>query len=139
LSDDKIQIGTGEDAQSCPNDCAYNLIEQKKTEEIDLTKDPWLSNPDLKACDFDGECEDREKIDGAGGEPESCPDCAECGDNVVDIGEQCDSNKFRPLLEKKIADFGGQKCEIFAGYESGNFSCDSDCKIDMSECEQKKP
>ena len=104
----------GETAQNCPSDCACNLAKSCRTY--------------TKKCDFDGKCETDEEIDGPGSQPESCPDCAKCGDNVIDVGEECDGTSFP---QDK---FGNPvSCQSY-GYATGTLSCTSDCKIDLSGC-----
>lgn len=123
----KITAGTGEDAQSCPSDCACNIAEG-----------PGCGGPGpgKKECNFDGNCQANERIDGAGGSPESCPDCNTCGDNVRDINEECDGTTFGSILDARIALVGGQNCDLLVGYASGQFNCNS-CKLKTDGCEQK--
>ncbi|MBN2722944.1 MAG: hypothetical protein JXR95_02615 [Deltaproteobacteria bacterium] len=45
-----------------------------------------------------------------------------CGNGVVDIGEECDQD-----------DFGGKSCESL-GYYGGNPVCNADCTIDLQDC-----
>ncbi len=45
-----------------------------------------------------------------------------CGDNVADVGEQCDGE-----------DLGGVTC-ISLGYYTGTLSCSSNCTLNISEC-----
>lgn len=96
--DDAIcEINLGEDAQNCPTDCP---------------------------CDFDDVCDPvKEQI--GGGNPEACPDCAVCGNGIVDTGEYCDLGNFRG---------GVTICAAF-GYKSGNLTCTSDCQIDFNGCQ----
>ena len=104
----------GETAQNCPSDCACNLAKSCGTS--------------TKKCDFDGKCETDEEIDGSGGEPESCPDCAKCGDNVIDVGEECDGTSL-PKDEKGNV----ITCKNY-GYSGGTLSCTPNCKIDFNGC-----
>ena len=87
-----------EDSQNCPNDCR---------------------------CDFNGDCSPLETIAGF---PQACPDCAICGDGIVDVGEKCDPGGG---YRGGINPIGG--CATF-GYASGDLSCTDDCEIDLSAC-----
>ncbi len=65
----------------------------------------------------------------AGDENENnCPeDCEEeipedCGNGILDFGEECDGNNF-----------GGLSCGDF-GYDNGNLRCNSFCRIYFSSC-----
>ena len=104
----------GETAQNCPSDCACDLAG---------TCSPGGSE---KKCNFDGDCQPDEQI--SGGNPQSCPDCAVCGNGVIDVGEECDGASFP---QDK---FGNPvSCESY-GYATGTLSCTSDCKINLSGC-----
>jgi cysteine-rich repeat protein len=46
----------------------------------------------------------------------------DCGDGIVDLGEQCDSN------------VGGETC-ITKGYDGGILECSDSCKFDLIDCE----
>ncbi len=104
----------GETAQNCPSDCACNLAKS--------------CGANTKKCDFDGKCETDESIDGPGSQPESCPDCAKCGDNVIDVGEECDGTSL-PKDEKGNV----ITCKNY-GYSAGTLSCTQNCKIDFNGC-----
>mgnify|MGYP001465423054 CR=1 FL=1 len=45
-----------------------------------------------------------------------------CGDNVVDVGEECDG-----------IELNGASCES-AGYYTGAVTCNSDCTLNLNEC-----
>ena len=93
----------GEDAQNCPTDCK---------------------------CNFNDICGDipSEEI-GIAGEPETCPDCAVCGNGTVDVGEYCDPSPL--VIRGGVNPVGG--CAIF-GYSAGDLGCTDDCRIDLSGC-----
>jgi len=106
------ETNNGETAQNCPSDCACDLAGTCSGTE--------------KKCNFDGNCQPDEQI--SGGDPQSCPDCAVCGNGVIDIGEECDGASFP---QDK---FGNPvSCESY-GYSGGTLSCTSDCKINLSNC-----
>ncbi|MBU1536840.1 hypothetical protein KKF84_16055, partial [Myxococcota bacterium] len=46
----------------------------------------------------------------------------DCGDGVVDVGEECDTN-----------DFSGRSC-MTEGFYEGQLLCTSDCKINDASC-----
>ena len=102
----------GETAQNCPSDCACDLAGTCSGTE--------------KKCNFDGDCQPDEQISGAN--PQSCPDCAVCGNGIIDVGEECDGTSFP---QDK---FGNPvSCQSY-GYATGTLSCTSDCKINLSGC-----
>ena len=103
-NDDNCETDKGEDAQNCPTDCPY--------------------------CDFDGICDPVEEI--GGGLPESCIDCSECGDGVVDVGEFCDGAVIRGITATS------DNCKIY-GFSSGRLACTDDCQIDLSACSSGAP
>jgi hypothetical protein len=78
-----------------------------------------ISNTIINLCDGDG---------GDGCCPSSCnsnidDDClATCGNNVIEIDEECDGT-----------DFGGRNCAFFR-FTSGNLACNADCTVDTSNC-----
>lgn len=55
------------------------------------------------------------------------PDNPNCGNDVVDDGEECDGE-----------DLDGVSCEQL-GYEGGRLSCTSECRFDTDECEGPAP
>ncbi|MEM4703333.1 MAG: Ig-like domain-containing protein [Candidatus Pacearchaeota archaeon] len=50
------------------------------------------------------------------------PNYGECGNGIIEAGEQCDLNNL-----------GGKTCSDY-GYNSGTLSCNSECKIVTSAC-----
>ena len=59
------------------------------------------------------------------------PETFECGNSIVETGEDCDKNSFR---DNKTA------CTDWdSKYRSGSASCDSSCKIDLSACSMDAP
>ncbi len=119
-----------ENAQSCPSDCACNLLDPFNTDSLTNDCGSPSGSDGLKECDFDGECEPGEEIDGSGGSPESCPDCAECGDGIIDAGEKCDPKGSGPgddVFPPNVS------CETFL-FAGGTLKCTNDCKLDFSDC-----
>ena len=51
-----------------------------------------------------------------------------CGDDIVDVGEQCDSSNL-----------GDKTCTSFTGFTGGNLSCDGECEFNMSKCTSPPP
>lgn len=47
--------------------------------------------------------------------------CAQCGNGIIDAGEDCDVS------------LGGQSC-VGQGYDSGALHCNADCTFDFSDC-----
>ena len=60
---------------------------------------------------------------------------AQCGDGLIEAGEECDGNHFAPLsngpTDRTDADL--LSCEIEAMYD-GHDLCTADCRIDRSRC-----
>jgi len=48
-----------------------------------------------------------------------------CGNGVLNEGEECDGNLFRPSFSQ---------CSHLAGFSGGLVSCDATCKVDTSRC-----
>ncbi|MGL5830643.1 MAG: hypothetical protein ACRCZE_00675, partial [Candidatus Altimarinota bacterium] len=53
----------------------------------------------------------------------SGPDLLSCGDGNVDVGEECDGDEMN-----------NQSCTTM-GYDSGSISCNDDCTLNTSDCE----
>ena len=104
VTDGACDTVADEDSQNCPTDCP---------------------------CNFDGECDVLTEQIG-GGNPQACPDCAVCGNGVVDAGERCDPAPL--VIRGGVNPVGG--CAIF-GYLSGDLDCTNDCRIDLSGCARK--
>ena len=124
-----------ENAQSCPSDCACNLLDPFDTDSSTNDCGAPSGSDGLKECDFDGNCEPGEEIDGSGGKPESCPDCAQCGDGIIDAGEKCDPKGPGPgddVFPPNVS------CETFL-FAGGTLKCTNDCKLDFSECLSATP
>jgi hypothetical protein len=47
----------------------------------------------------------------------------ECGNNIAEIGEQCDGSDLR-----------GQTCNSLFGFIGGNLACNTNCRFDTSNC-----
>lgn len=51
-------------------------------------------------------------------------DLINCGDNKIDVGEECDGSSIKNTCEN-------------IGFESGKLQCDVHCKFDISQCENR--
>lgn len=58
---------------------------------------------------------------------------AECGNGVVEAGEECDGNHFAPLFQSDIQS-GLLDCELNALFNTGRELCDASCRIDRGKC-----
>lgn len=102
-------------ALDCPypenQDCINNSCKYKGGEEPDCTIDEDC--PEGYFCNDNNVCEDEN------GE-------SECGNNIMEDGEQCDGS-----------DFNGETCESVNYNYEGNLKCTNKCKLDTTECTYK--